>query len=225
MAGVVRRPRRTFEAIAAVPRSGLLLVLLFVLPFAAAAAFLSTEVGEQALVDQWERTAIAFGQPVDDARYAEFQDLSQRGTEYAAVTSLASGPLAAIGLAALLYAVFTTALRGKASYRQVLAVVAHAGVILMLRQLVVTPANYARESLASPVTLSRFVAMVDEASPIARFLGVIDLFVVWWVMVLAIGIAVLYRRQARRLAATFVGVYVAAALVLAGVMAVLGQNV
>ena len=42
--------------------------------------------------------------------------------------------------------------------------------------------------------------MLDEASPVARFLGVVDLFVVWWIVVLAIGMSVLYRRPTRSLA-------------------------
>jgi hypothetical protein len=225
IAGVVRHPSSTFEAVAAAPRSAGLLVFLFVVPFATAGAFLNTGIGQQALVDQWERTAIAFGQDVDDAQHARFYELSRRGTEYAAVTALARGPGGAIGVSALLFVIFTAALGGKASYRQVLAVVAHAGVILALQQLIVTPMNYAGESLASPTTLVRFLTMVDEASPVARFLGIIDVFVVWWVIVLAIGIAVLYDRNARTLVAAFVGVYAGAALALAGAMAALGGTV
>ena len=62
--------------------------------------------------------------------------------------------------------------------------------------------------------------MTDEASPLARFFGAVDVFVLWWAVVLAIGVAVLYRRRARVIAVTFVGIYAALALVLAIVMAV-----
>jgi hypothetical protein len=104
----------------------------------------------------------------------------------------------------------------------VLAVVAHAGVILALRQVVAAPMAYASETLASPITLGIFFRMLDEASPLARFFGIIDLFVVWWVFVLAIGMSVLYQRPARRLAGVFVGAYVTIALVLTAVMAATG---
>ncbi len=220
--GIVRRPRSTFEALARRPRSAVLLALLFVVPFAASAAFFSTEVGRQALVDQWENTALAFGQPVDDARYEELRRLSSRGVAYAAVTALASGPVAAIVLALVLHGWFGVRRQRPASYRQALAVVAGASVVLVVRQLVAAPLNYARESTAGAVTLGPLVTVVDQASPIARFLSLIDLFVVWWLIVLAIGAAVLYRLRTRDVAVLFAGIYVAAAAVLAGVMAVLG---
>jgi hypothetical protein len=59
-------------------------------------------------------------------------------------------------------------------------------------------------------------------SPAARFLGALDLFVVWWVIVLAIGVAVLYRRPARSTASALMGVYVGFAALLAISMAVAG---
>jgi hypothetical protein len=113
-------------------------------------------------------------------------------------------------------------LRGAASYAQVVAVVAHAGVILALRHVLATPLDYVRETLASPTTLNVFLTMLDEASPLARFFGMIDLFVVWWVSALALGMAVLYRRPAWRLAVGFIGAYVLAAALLALVMALAG---
>jgi hypothetical protein len=79
-----------------------------------------------------------------------------------------------------------------------------------------------RESIASPTTLVRFFGMLDEASPLARFLGVVDLFVVWWIVVLAIGVSVLYRRPMRKLALAFAGVYMVLALLAALVMAMAG---
>src|SRR5262245_56149028 len=109
-----------------------MLVLLTLISFGAMAAFVMTDVGQVALVDQWERTALAFGQGVDDARYAELQGLSRYGVAYAAMSAVARGPVAAVAIAAALYGVF--ARRGRrAAFGQVLAVVAHAGVILALR--------------------------------------------------------------------------------------------
>jgi hypothetical protein len=220
--GVVRAPRSTFQAVVAAPRSAGLLATLFLVPFVVSAAFFASDVGQQALVDQWERTALAFGQTVDDARYGELQQLSRWGVGYAAITALVTGPAAAVALASALFAGLRAARGWIASYHQVLAVVAHAGVILVLRHLVAAPMSYARESMASPATLIRFFPGMDEASPAARFLGLLDGFVVWWLVVLAIGLAVLYRRPARSIAAVLIGVYIGVALALAGVMAVAG---
>jgi hypothetical protein len=201
------------------------MTLTFLVSAACSGALLQTEVGRLALVDQWERTASAFGQTVDDNEYAALEDASQNGAVYAAVSSFVSGPVVALVLAAVLTGVFNGMLGGSATYIQVLAIVAHAGVILALRQVIAAPINYARETLASPMTMTMFFSMFDESSPIARFFGIIDLFVVWWLTVLALGMSVLYRRPARRLLVVFVSAYLVLALVLAAVVALTGGTV
>jgi hypothetical protein len=140
------------------------------------------------------------------------------------LTAITSGPAAAVMLAALIFGVFTGLRRGTASYTQVLAVAAHAAVVLVLRDIVSTPVHYVRESVASPTTLVLFFMISDEASPVARFLGLIDVFMVWWLIVLAIGVSVLYEREPWRVAALFLGAYSGVALLLAGTMAVLGVS-
>ena len=220
--GVLRAPRSTFAALARTPRWADVLALTCAIAFLAAASFLNTEVGRLALLDQMERTAVAFGQQVDEAGYAGFVRASEHGTGYAALVALAIGPVLALGVALLLYFIFTRRGGGHATYRQVLAITAHAGVILALRQLLVAPLNYARETLASPLTLSLFWTTLDEASPLARFFGAVDLFVLWWAASLALGIAVLYERRTRSLVMAFVGSYVALAALLALSMALAG---
>jgi hypothetical protein len=62
--------------------------------------------------------------------------------------------------------------------------------------------------------------MLDESSLAARFLSMIDFFFVWWLIVLAIGTSVLYRRAARPVALTYLAVYVAFATATAAAMTV-----
>ena len=221
MAGVVRRPRATFEALKIAPRAGSVLLVTFVVSALLSAALLETPVGQLALLDQWERTAVAFGQDVSPEQYTAMLAASENGALYGIATAVARGPLLSIALAGLLYAAFRLA-GATGTFRQVLAIVAHAGVILMLRDVVSTPIVYARETLANPATLGLFFGVLDEASPLARFLGVIDLFVVWWIVVLAIGMSVLYGRPARRLALIFAGAYVLLAVVITLAMVVTG---
>jgi hypothetical protein len=225
VAGVIRSPRRLFSSVIARPKWADLMAVSFAVSLACGVGFMLTDVGRQALVDQLERTALAFGQDVDDTQYARFEDVSQSGATYAALQALAAGPVLAGGAAAVLFGLFTTVGGSEASYRQVLAVTVHAGVILVLRQVVAAPINYSRETLASPATMGIFVPALDEASPAARFLGAIDLFVVWWLVVLAIGVSVLYRRNTRATAAAFVGAYVGFAVLLSIAMVVSGGTV
>ncbi len=223
--GVLRSPRATLTAVANAPRWAGVLVLTFLISTLSSAALLQTDIGRVALVDQWERTASAFGQNVDDRQYAALEDASANGPAYAAISSFASGPLLTFGLAGLLFVVFNRGVGRRATYPQLLAITAHAGVILALRQLIAAPVNYTRETLASPMTMTIFFSMLDEASPLARFFGVIDLFVVWWLAVLAIGLSVLYGRPARRVLLGLVGAYVVLALLLVIAMAITGGTV
>jgi hypothetical protein len=226
--GVIRHPRLTFSAIVQAPSWAPVLAATTAATFLCGIAFLRTDVGQQALVDQWERTATAFGQPVDDDGYAQMELTARSGAfdvVYAAVTALANGPALVFAVSGLLFIIFKR--RGglphaRPSFAQLLAVVSYASVILGLRQIVATPLDYLRESIASPTTLVQFFAMLDEASPAARFLGIVDLFVIWWVVVLAIGVSIVYQCSTRKLALVFTGAYVVLALLAALAMAVSG---
>jgi hypothetical protein len=215
-------PRATFGAIAHRPQWLSILAITFLVSAVSTAIVLETGVGQLALLDQWERTASAFGRPLTDAEYDALADASRSGTAYAAVRAFASGPLLVVALSAVLFLALRRTAPDTVAFKQVLAVVAHAGVILALRQVVAAPVAYASETLASPITLGSFVPVLDDSSSLARFFGIIDLFVVWWVFVLAIGMSVLYQRPARRLAGVFVGAYLTIALVLTAVMAATG---
>jgi hypothetical protein len=215
IAGIVRTPRRTLEAVADDPRWGGTLLLTFVVVLACQTALQLTEPGELALLDHIERMTLALGQEVDAVRYAELRALSEQGVWYAVLAAVTTGPVLAVGIAAVLFFVLGAPTGATVTFRHVLAVTAHAGVILALRQVCVTPLLYLRESLASPLTLAMLVPLIDGGSLAAHAFSAIDLFVVWWSVVLAIGIAVLYRRTAPRLWLAFMGVYAAVAVVMA----------
>jgi len=206
----------------AAPKWWGVLLLTTVVTFACSAAVLRTEVGRMALVDEWERTAIAFGGDVSDAQYTRLQDLSQYGVGYAAMTSLLNGPVLVLVLAGVLTFVARATFRADVTFQQVLALVAHSGVILMLRQVISAPVHYFSESLTSPTTMIRLAGTLDESSPLARFLGAVDAFVIWWIVVLAVGVAIAVRRPVRPVALAFAGIYVALAVLLAVAMALTG---
>jgi hypothetical protein len=181
-----------------------------------------TEVGQVALVDQWERTALAFGQDVDDARYAELQALSRSGPLYGVATALASGPVLTVAIAMVVFLTFRPRGDRPVSFSQVLAVTAYASVILALRQLVSIPVSVAREATGGATSLGLWFPALDTASFGGRFVGALDIFVIWWVIVLAMGVGILYQRQGRTLAAALLGAYVGVALLVAVTMTALG---
>jgi hypothetical protein len=222
--GVIVRPQATFAALRQAPMWVGTLVVATTISAVSWAALFSTETGRIALVDQWERTAFAVGWPLDDASYARLQRLSSRGVQYSLVRALVLGPVATIAVGALLLAVSRrlAAGGGRPTFRQCLAVAAHAGVILALRDATAAPLAYVRETTASATTVGQWFPLLDEASTAARFVGSLDAFVLWWVALLGIGTAILCERSARRTAAAAMGSFAAGAGVVAGVLGVVG---
>jgi len=107
---------------------------------------------------------------------------------------------------------------GTLTDNQVYAVVAHSGVVSMLSGLL----SAGLITIGAPPTgpnppganLGIFVPMLEETSFVTQFLSAIDLVLVWWVVTLSIGLAVLYKRRTGGIAFTLLCLYVLFALVI-----------
>jgi hypothetical protein len=234
--GVVTSPRATFEAVAADPRWLTMLLLLIAIGAVCLVGFMSTEVGRQAMVDQVEKgfdstQRMMRGLGVEIPEAAREQTLAQyrdaplwRLVIMPLVSMVIFTPLIVAATAGILFGAFAM-FGGGARFKQVFAVVVHTGVIMSVQQLFVTPLNYLRESLDSATNLYVFVSgFVTEGTFVARLLGAIDLFRLWWILVLATGLAVLYRRKTAPIAWSLISVYGLFALIWAGVAAFLAAR-
>jgi hypothetical protein len=124
-------------------------------------------------------------------------------------------------LAGILFAVFS-ATGGDATFRQLFAVMVHASVISALQGLFTGPVNYFRGAVTSATNLAIFLPMVDDRSFAGRVLAMTDLFLIWYVLVLAIGLGVLYRRKTAPVALALYGLYALVVVVFAAVMSRMG---
>jgi hypothetical protein len=66
--------------------------------------------------------------------------------------------------------------------------------------------------------------MISDQSLLGRILGMIDLFWIWWLIVLSIGLAVLYRRRTQGIAFTLFGIYAVGVVLIATVMNIFGRS-
>jgi DNA-binding MarR family transcriptional regulator len=217
--GVLVAPRATFAQVAARPRWLGALALVVIATAAGAFLFLSTEVGQTAAIDQQIGVMESFGRRIPDAQYERLETMGPYLRYIGAANQLVALPVVALAAAGIIFALFTAILGGDATFKQVFAVVAHSGVVILVQQLFSLPLDYARETLSSPTSLSVFAPFLDDASFGARLLGSIDLFVMWWVIVLAIGLGVLYRRRTGPIALAMLAVYAAVAVVIAAIRA------
>jgi hypothetical protein len=165
-----------------------------------------------------------FGGRVSDQQYQGME----RMAPYMGYISMASifvvAPMITLAISGILFGIFSAMSGGAARFKQVLAVVTHAGAVTALQQLFVAPLNYVRESMTSATNIGVLLPMLPEGAFLTRFLGTIDVFLVWWLMVLAIGFGVLYRRKTGPIAISFLAIYGVIGLIIAAVMSSFGGS-
>jgi hypothetical protein len=212
--GVIMSPRETFEAVVAKPRWLGMLVLVTVLMAVLVAGYQMTAVGQQAFLDK-AAEGNAFSGPPSPEALKVTEKIAGYMPYITAVSILVMSPVVTLVMAAIAFVIFGAFGGGQATYKQVFAVCAHSGVIGVLGQAIVTPINYIRETMDSPMNLSVFFPMLDAGSFLAKVLGSFELFRVWSVFVLAIGIGVVYRKKTGPIAVTLFVIYAIIAVAIA----------
>ena len=114
---------------------------------------------------------------------------------------------------------------GRVTFVTALAIVVHATVVLAVQQVVATPLHYAYESLTSPTNVAGLLRLFDEGSWPQRLLGTVDVFGLWWMWLLSVGVAAATGQPARRYIWKLLAVYVGIAAIVAVVFAVLGSGI
>jgi hypothetical protein len=220
--GIITSPKDTFRAVVAHPRwFGMMAVTTLIVAFCSAAPMF-TEAGKEAALDKQISQMQSFGVQVNDQTYERMRQGMKIAPYTTAGFIIVLGPIIAVVLTGILFAVFNAALGGEASFKQLFAVWAHAAVISSLGQMFTAPLNIARGAVGSATSLAVLLPMIDEGSFLGRLLGMVDLFVVWWVFVLAIGLGVLYRRRTQPIALGLFSVYAVIAVVVAAIMSRMG---
>jgi hypothetical protein len=188
-------PRSTYADIAARPRPFGAVVAVVLIITVATFVFLSTRVGQRALLDQQLTVMESFGFNPTEEMIENMERGIGRAPYFTAVGQVVMIPLVMIVTAGILLGIFNAILGGDATFKQVFGIVAYSSFISVLAALFSFPLQYARETMSSPASLAVFFPMLDDTSFLGRLLGSIDLFRVWWIISLAIGVGVLYKRR------------------------------
>ena len=224
LVGVLTSPRATYADIVARPHwlgAMIAVMLATILPIV---WLLQTEVGRRAGIDLQLQTLESFGQTVTDEQFRQMERMAPYAGYLTAASQIVTIPLFTLLIAGIVFAIFNGGFGADATFRQTFAVVAFSSVVTGLRTLFSTPLNYARESMSSPTTLAAALPFFEDNTFVARLLGSIDLFLIWWVVSLAIGLGVLYRRRTAPIATTMLIVYGAIALTIAVVRSTLAAD-
>ena len=221
--GIFFSPRATYADVAARPRALGVLMISTLLIAGGFFWFMSTEVGQQAVLDQQVKVIESFGGTINDAMYERMEAGVERARYLTAGSQVVGVPLVTAILAGILLGIFNAMLGGDASYKQVFAVVAHSGLINAVQTIFSLPFFYLRETMTSATNLGAFVPFLEETSFLARLLGSIDLFAIWGMLSLAIGLGVLYKRRTAPIAWTFLIVFFVIVVTIAGIRTALSS--
>jgi hypothetical protein len=201
--GIITSPKATYEEVVRSPRPFGILLLCSVIIGLAQSVPQFTERGRQAALDmQVQQIERWTGNPVSDAQYRAMEQQARIGAYIGPIFVLIGMTVWCLLQTAIFWAVFNAMLGGTATFKQVLAVVNHSLVIGALGILISAPIQLWQGTLSvgGPFNLGALLPMLDEGSFLARFLGIISVFTIWGLIVLAIGLAVLYKRKTLNIA-------------------------
>ena len=212
LAGVITSPKATFHNVVAHPKALGIILIICLLSAVTLGWFFSTQIGR----DAWLNSMIERGgAQLNDQQIAAFEKMAPFVGYFAIAQALIGVPIIMVLIAGLLYAIFNAAMGGTATFKQVFAVVAHAWVIPAVSQLFTLPLAYAKGELKSSTSLGVLLPMIDDSTFLGKFLSAIDFFMIWALIVLAIGLAVLYRRKTQSIATILFVIYGVIAIAIA----------
>ncbi len=210
--GIITSPAATYEHIVRKPKvAGILFLAALVIGLAQGLPQLS-ERGRSAALEMQVQQVERFGVTVTDEMYQQMEQRSR--SSFSAISTIVGVvvfmPFVVVIMTLLLWVVFNVIMGGTSTFKHVMSVVAHAQVIPTVGVLFAAPIMYARGVMTNGVAnLGVLLPMLDETSFLAKFLGMIDLFTIWWVVVLSIGMATLYKKKTGSIATglfTFYGI-------------------
>lgn len=134
------------------------------------------------------------------------------------VGQLVMGPLIALAVAGLAMLLFGVLMGGGASFRQHLAVVAHAGLVTPLGVAVTLLFVVLGNNPTAQLSLALLVPGLEADTFAFRLLNALNVFYLWWAALIGVGAAAVNRRVST---ATGVGVVFALYLAIAVLIAVL----
>lgn len=205
--GIITSPKATFEAVVRNPKWVGMLALICVLSGASQFALTATERGRQAALEFQVKKMEQMGMTVTDEMYTKMQEnqTSPITRVFGLVGIFIIFPLFVLLFAAILYAVFNAIMGGTAEFKQIVAVVTHGWVVLTVAGLIGTAINVARGTMETSVAnLGMLLPMLTEGSFVGNLAAGVDLFRIWFMVTLAIGLAVLYKRKTSNI---FIGLF------------------
>jgi len=207
--GMLTAPKATFENVVSWPRWFGMLALTTAITVIAVGAFMMSYVGRDIILKQ----QLEAGAPQEQAAMA-----ANIGRYFPPIAILIFMPLMTFAGAGILLGVFAIT-GGSASYKQVLSVYVHSGVIGTVAGAVNALINFFMASDTNVTSLAGIGKAIAEKGFVPGFFSALDLTIFLGLFVLAIGLGVLYRRRTPPIFMGLCAVYLVIAVVVGAVKA------
>jgi len=207
--GMLTSPKATYENVVSWPRWFGMLAVTVLITMVAVGAFMMSDVGRDIIIKQ----QLEAGQSQQNAEMA-----ANIGRYFPPIAILIFMPVMTFAVAGLLLGVFAIT-GGSASYKQVLSVYVHSGVIGTVVGAINALINYFMASDTNVTSLAGIGKAIAEKGFVPGFFSALDLTIFLGLFVLAIGLGVLYRRRTPPIFMGLCAVYLVIAVVVGAVKA------
>ncbi len=216
--GIIFSPTAVYNEVVQRPRWLGMLLLTSIISAVFMGGFFSTSVGQEAWMDEALSRASSSSGELSDQQIEAIEKIQPYTGPMYITTALIAGPLITLVISGVFFVIFNAILGATSTFRQLFSVVVHSGVIGAIQHMFMWPLNYFRDAISpSPTSLASFQLMDDEDSFFYGVAEVIDLFHVWWIIILAIGLAILCKKKAKSIGISFLVLYGLIAMVIAAV--------
>ena len=205
--GIITSPKATFQSVVAHPAVLGMLLLTAVLSGVFTALPMTTEAGKQAAIETQEQRMQSLGFTVTDQLHEQFEKGAGRLPYTTGISVIVVWPIMAAIFAGILFAIFNAGLGGEASFKQVYSVYVHSGAISTLSAILSGTVGFFTGRVGSVTNLGALLPMLSEKSFAAHLLGAIDIFIIWSLVVVAMGLGVLYKRRTQPIAISLLTLY------------------
>ena len=213
--GIITSPKATFElVVSTAPYTIGILSLVCLLSAIGTVSYSLTEKGKQAQTDFNVQQMEKMGVTVTDEMYAAMEKQAPYRPYLTLVSMFIFFPIFIVIVSGIFYAVFNAVMGGTAEFKQVMAVASHAWMVPAVGALFAGGMNFLRGSIQqSAANLGMLLPMLKEGSFAANLAGGIDVFQIWFVLTLSIGLGVLYKRKTSGIAT---GLFIVYAIIITG---------
>lgn len=189
--GIFTAPRAAMEDIVARPTWLVPFIILAV--FAMGSAYLLMDVGMQAAIEQMQNNPKMTQEQIDMATKA----MEGRMASPLRYLGVAVPPIGILVVWVIIAGVFmfsgNVVMGGEAKFKTIFAVLAWSGLIGALSTLVNTPIMLSKQSIEASTSLSVLLSPDAKNTFLYKLLGHFEIFTIWEVVVMSIGLAVAYK--------------------------------